>query len=70
MTGSPPELSTTLAKRFECLAALVDQPRTKSELDEVLDYSRSTLDRAIRDLRDVNLVAYEDGIWKPTFLGQ
>jgi len=70
MPGSPPDLPTTLTKRFECLAALIGQPRSKSGLEEVLDYSRSTLDRAVRDLRDADLVVYEDGVWTPTFLGR
>lgn len=35
-----------------------------------MDCSHSTIDRALRDLRDAELVTYINGVWKPTLLGQ
>lgn len=67
---SSTELSVTLEKRFDCLAALVDDPRSKNELENIMEYSRSTLDRAIRDLREADLILYRDGVWMPTHLGR
>lgn len=64
------DVATVLTKRRKIFAALVDQPRSKTELDSMLDCSRSTIDRAIRALRDANLVCYEDGVWLPTLLGR
>jgi len=63
-------LGTLLDKRNSYLRALIDQPRSKCDLEDELDGSRSTLDRALRELADANLATYEDGVWKPTHLGQ
>ncbi|RLM49649.1 winged helix-turn-helix domain-containing protein [Halorubrum sp. Atlit-28R] len=61
---------TLLDKRSSYLRALIDQPRPKCDLEDELDGSRSTLDRALRELADANLATYEDGVWKPTHLGR
>lgn len=63
------EIDTVLTERHAYLRALIKQPRSKRELEDVFDCSRSTLDRALRDLSDVGLAQYEDGAWKPTLLG-
>ncbi|MFC4451230.1 helix-turn-helix transcriptional regulator [Halorussus aquaticus] len=62
-------LDSVLAERHLYLRALIDQPRSKCDLEDDLDGSRSTLDRALRDLADAELATYEDGVWKPTPLG-
>lgn len=63
-------LDAVLTERHSYLRALIEQPRSKCDLKEELDGSRSTLDRALRDLADANLAVYEDGVWKPTSLGR
>jgi predicted transcriptional regulator len=63
-------LDSILAERHSYLRTLIDQPRPKCDLEGELDGSRSTLDRALRDLADANLAVYEDGVWKPTALGR
>lgn len=63
-------LDSVLAERHSYLRALIEQPRAKCDLEDELDGSRSTLDRALRDLADADLATYEDGVWKPTLLGR
>lgn len=63
-------LDAVLTKRDSYLSALIEQPRSKCDLEDELDGSRSTLDRALRELADANLATYEDGVWKPTPLGR
>ncbi|WP_449272333.1 helix-turn-helix transcriptional regulator [Halorhabdus salina] len=64
------ELDNVLSKRSHHLQALIEQPRPKSELEDIVECSRSTLNRSLRELADVGLGKYEDGIWKPTLLGR
>lgn len=63
-------LDAPLTDRHSYLRALIDQPRSKRDLEDVLDGSRSTLDRALRELSDAGLAKYEEGMWKPTPLGR
>ncbi|WP_373188553.1 hypothetical protein [Halolamina sp.] len=63
-------LDAVLTKRHFYLRALIQQPRSKRDLEDELEGSRSTLDRALRDLADADLATYEDGVWKPTPLGR
>ena len=63
-------LDSVLVERHSYLRALIDQPRSKCDLEDEIDGSRSTLDRALRDLADADLATYEDGVWKPTPLGR
>jgi len=63
-------LDAILTERHSYLCALIEQPRSKCDLEDELDGSRSTLDRALRDLADADLATYEDGVWKPTPLGR
>lgn len=63
-------LDAILTERHSYLCALIEQPRSKCDLENELDGSRSTLDRALRDLADADLAKYEDGVWKPTPLGR
>lgn len=64
------DLNAALTDRHSCLRALIGQPRSKRELEEEIDCSRSTLDRAVRTLADAGFVRYEDGVWKLTLLGR
>ncbi|ELZ38215.1 hypothetical protein C471_09645 [Halorubrum saccharovorum DSM 1137] len=68
--SSSDDPDSVLSERYSFLHILMDQPRSKSELEEVVDVSRSTLDRALRDLADSEFVVYKDGVWKPTPLGR
>lgn len=63
------DIVSVLADRYTTLRALIDHPQAKRELEDTLDCSRSTIDRAIRELRDANLIHYEDGMWTPTLHG-
>lgn len=50
-----------LAERLDVLRALDDAPREKPALVDELDYSRSTVDRAIRSLEAAGYVTFVDG---------
>lgn len=47
---------TLVEQRYELLHALAETPRSKPELVELTSYARSTVDRAIRELEDAELV--------------
>ncbi|MBX0324820.1 hypothetical protein EGH21_17475 [Halomicroarcula sp. F13] len=68
-SGGDLDLATVLTERRSYLRALIEQPRSKRDLESAVASSRSTLDRALRDLADANLARYEDGVWTPTLLG-
>lgn len=51
-----------LARRAELLRSLRDRARTKQELAVAQSVSRSTVDRAVRDLEAAGFVAREDGV--------
>lgn len=63
-------IAVVLTERHSYLRELIEQPRSKCNLEDELDGSRSTLDRALRDLADADLAKYENGVWKPTPLGR
>lgn len=63
-------LDGVLAKRYSFLHLLIKNSRRKCDLEKVTDTSRSTLNRSLNDLKDVELVEYESGEWKPTALGE
>lgn len=67
---APNSLANVLRKRFECLHALVEQPRDKRKLVDALDVPRSTLDDVVRELEQAGLVEYRDGRWYPTNPGR
>lgn len=68
-TGQGDELRSILHKRHDILAALVSEPRTKPELVDALDASRSTVDRAIRTLEDAGCIERQNSIYHPTQVG-
>lgn len=65
----PGDLASVVLNRFECLDAVVTEPRSKPDLVESLDIPRSTLDDIIRELEREDLVEYEGGLWQPTHSG-
>ncbi|OIB59257.1 helix-turn-helix transcriptional regulator [Natrialba sp. SSL1] len=64
------ETSTVLDTRSAVLEAIVEQPRPKDRLEQEFDFSRSTLDRAIRELAAASFIEYTDGVWQATLFGQ
>jgi predicted transcriptional regulator len=56
-------------QRLAFLNCLDEGAKDKRTLDEELDCSRSTVNRAIRELEALDLVAYEDGGYRITSLG-
>lgn len=62
-------LRSVLEKREPVLAYLVDSAATKPELVEELSVSRSTVDRAVRDLIDAGCVSRENGTYTATTTG-
>jgi len=68
-TPSNRSIHALIAKRFSYLCELIRQPQAKRDLESEIDDSRSTLDRALRELHEADLVEYNNGIWKTTLLG-
>ncbi|MFC5366772.1 helix-turn-helix transcriptional regulator [Salinirubrum litoreum] len=61
----PSEVMAVVARRGDVLRALADDGGRKCELDDELDVSRSTIDRAIRELEGLGLVERaEDGYFR------
>jgi predicted transcriptional regulator len=64
------DLADTLDGRYRFLRALAAEPSSKRALEDRLSVSRSTVDRAIRDLQSKSLVAYEDRTYHLTVTGR
>lgn len=60
MTGAT-ETAQLLARRYGFLRELADGPRTKRELAAALEVSRSTVDRAVRELEAAGFAARSNG---------
>jgi predicted transcriptional regulator len=54
--GSEAPFRETVSKRFDVLDALAEEPRSKQDLTDCLEQSRSTIDRAIRELETATCV--------------
>lgn len=67
--STPDDLAALLSERRQCFEKIISEPRSKCDLANDLSYSRSTLDRAISELKDAALISYDDGVWTPTLLG-
>jgi len=64
------DLARTLHRRSDLLALLVEEPRSKREMEDHVDASRSTIDRGIRDLEAVGLVERTNGGYAATVSGR
>lgn len=64
------ETVEVLQDRIGFVEPLAERPMEKRELVEELDVSRSTVDRATRELENAGLVRYSDGSFELTSLGQ
>ncbi|GGN23981.1 helix-turn-helix transcriptional regulator [Halarchaeum nitratireducens] len=69
MESLPKDLVAALQTRHDMLTTLCTNSHTKADLEDILDTSRSTVNRGIRTLQDVNLVTRNDGCWQATPLG-
>ncbi|MFB6235580.1 MAG: helix-turn-helix transcriptional regulator [Halopenitus sp.] len=65
-----PQILGTIARRTSLLHRIRDGCRDKRELEQSLDISRSTLDRAVRRLSDEGVVRYQNGKCTVTLFGQ
>ena len=68
--GDDREFRRTLEKRYGILAALHTQPQSKPELVDSIGPSRSTIDRGIRELEDLNCIQRIDSRYHLTSLGE
>lgn len=68
--GDPSEFLAMMGRRVDLLRAFDGRAAGKSELEDRLDVSRSTIDRGIRELEDRELVERADGGYRPTLTGK
>jgi len=66
---TPAEVVDTTIQRLDLLACVNDAPKTKRTLEDELDISRSTIDRAIRELELLDLVTYTSDGYAITPIG-
>ena len=59
--GSPSDVRQLLSQRADILSTLLRSERTKGELTDTLDVSRSTVDRGVRQLESTGLVRRSGG---------
>jgi predicted transcriptional regulator len=64
------ETARVVRRRYDCLRAIVTEPREKRALVEATETPRSTLDDIVRELESTGLVTYDDGVWRPTTSGR
>lgn len=64
------ELLKLVGRRSEMLERLVDAPHEQGELESALGESRSTVDRALRELEEAGLVRWVDGSYRATLAGR
>ncbi|HKL29550.1 MAG TPA: hypothetical protein VJ898_09825 [Natrialbaceae archaeon] len=70
MSSGDDDLLKTLHRRADVLGLLIDEPRTKGALIDELGISRSTVDRALRELETYNCVTREDEEFVVTAVGR
>jgi len=68
--GEGEKLRDTLRKRTEILRTLFNNPQTISDLTEKVNASRSTVDRAIKNLKELGGVEFQDGEYHVTTTGK
>lgn len=64
------EICTVVLQRWDVIDRLWQEPTDKRTLVEELDCSRSTVNRAVRELESVDVVEYTDGTYEVTPLGE
>jgi tetratricopeptide (TPR) repeat protein len=64
------ELLKLVGRRSELLELLVEAPHGQGELEAALEESRSTVDRALRELEEAGLVRWVDGSYHATLAGR
>jgi len=64
------EVRETLSKRSDILQAVADEPLTKPQLIDIVDVSRSTIDRGIKSLESVDCVENRGGDYTATTKGE
>ncbi|MXR19989.1 helix-turn-helix transcriptional regulator [Halobacterium bonnevillei] len=64
------EAVRTLLDRLEFVQALLDDPKDKRTLVSETDVSRSTVNRAVRDLEGKGLIERTNGEYRPTAYGE
>ncbi|GAB7019536.1 helix-turn-helix transcriptional regulator [Halostagnicola bangensis] len=69
-SSADPDILQTVAKRSPLLERLEDGPAAKPELIEVLDCSRSTINRAIRELEGLDCIRRTDDGFQLTVAGR
>ena len=69
-TDAGGQLRNVLHKRNDVLEALADRACTKPELIDIVEKSRSTIDRSVDDLKDVDCIECRDGKYHPTTKGR
>ncbi|MFC4542777.1 helix-turn-helix transcriptional regulator [Halosolutus amylolyticus] len=60
----------TVTRRQDLLSSLADGPRGKRELVDHLECSRSTIDRAVRELEWLEFIRRDDGVYRLTAAGR
>jgi predicted transcriptional regulator len=70
MGSGPSRLMTAVDRRGDLLRVLGEESLQKHELEEALDVSRSTIDRAIRELEELGLVRRRDDGYDRTLCGR
>ena len=60
VTETASNIIGVLSHRIEFIDCLLDGPKTKPEFVEELDISRSTANRAVRELESVGFLEYQD----------
>ncbi|SEQ72153.1 helix-turn-helix transcriptional regulator [Natrinema salaciae] len=70
MSDERRKLHDAVHKRNEILDILVDDPKTKAELIDICSKSRSTVDRGLELLQEVECVEYGDGKYHTTPKGE
>ncbi|WP_142860271.1 helix-turn-helix transcriptional regulator [Salinigranum halophilum] len=68
--GSPSDVRQLLSQRADILSTLLRSERTKGELTDTLDVSRSTIDRGVRQLESTGLVRRSGGTVTATLAGR
>ncbi|MGQ4554974.1 transcriptional regulator FilR1 domain-containing protein [Halobellus sp. GM3] len=70
MPGIDRPLQDVIGTREPFLRSILDGPKQKSELREAADASRSTVDRAVRDLLECDLIERTDKGYEATLAGR